>query len=420
MTTCANKNLLSNYTTLFNLTLNGKQGFIDGVKMALYQYNNEVFNWLNFNDDEIYMDPLFFAAISKVKDREVGDSIDLYFNSLFFGYGNSGYQKKGVKVISDEYGLIYIPRMGWIDTRQREAIFTLQKQENKGLQLFSEGKLVSFELEEITKTGNNIEVLLHGHPLLKQFFYSHPQLKQHYQNREDRWKEARFNETFQKHKEHVDKAMSIFKSNIYPVFFLVKEITNKLVLFHISPKINDCFTNFRTYGGLMLNVHMKDCDEIFFIDDIAHQAGHLILDSISYDTEKFYRIDPIKPNKLFSDTFPRNASSFFHALFTYTLITTALDAYLDEKLFGDNHSKQEEAKRRLLYSLIIFQKEFSRITKKQVQDCLANNGLIVFDIIDTTYDFLSDKYQQDLKTIGLVDIPIQFNYRLFKEKYYNL
>jgi hypothetical protein len=113
-----------------------------------------------------------------------------------------------------------------------------------------------------------------------------------------------------------------------------------------------------------LNVYQDDYDEVFFVDDIAHQTGHIILTTLFYDRKSIFKIDENKNiDEILKTKDYRNFYTLFHALYTYYTTLICLDDCLKNNSFN---AKQElEAKGRIgfyLSKFIIDLNNFEKIT----------------------------------------------------------
>src|SRR5262249_42022183 len=72
----------------------------------------------------------------------------------------------------------------------------------------------------------------------------------------------------------------------------VLKATKRIVIFN-SDRMNS-FASMSAHGIAFLNASVCD-DEIFFLEDIAHQCGHIVFNALTFETEAYLAVDPDTP-----------------------------------------------------------------------------------------------------------------------------
>ena len=111
-------------------TLIGKEKLVENIKILLYKEDSNIFDLIEFEDDNIYQEPLLFAYFNSEK-RDIS-----ILHTILYGYMNFEAQRKGVIIESDENGRIYLPNLGWLITGKIIQKFKLFKNEHNKIRLF--------------------------------------------------------------------------------------------------------------------------------------------------------------------------------------------------------------------------------------------------------------------------------------------
>ncbi len=394
--------LKNKYQYISELTVVGHQAFLDGLRILLYKENEGIYNILDFENNLIYSDPLFFALFSS-KDKIDIEKWQCHLNALLFGYGSQLFrEKRGIEVRSDEAGRIYIPTIGWLGTQQKEQVFAICQKENR-LFLYKGDTLEPYNLEPVF-VQNGIEILHHSHTLLQHVFPK------------DCMNNIVFKGVLYRNKKHVLHTLNIFNDNVESIYALIKLVSNKFILFDSDPNIMDSFMSVGAYGAAFLNAFQKDYDEVFFLEDISHQVGHLIFEAMTYKTATFYKIDPgtyIENIWECKDT--RSLRILLHAIFTYVVITDCLGTCLESKVFS-NFRKQQETEGRLVFTLVKFKHDLDLLREAPLADILTEEGMKICNLMSETYEKAALKHQNSLQTIRVSKQPYNFTYSIFIEE----
>jgi hypothetical protein len=183
--------------------------------------------------------------------------------------------------------------------------------------------------------------------------------------------------------------------------------TTRQVILYRAPVPNS-FASLSAHGAIFLNVPV-DANEVFFLEDIAHQSAHVIFNAMTLRKEHFFTVDPYTPVAKITGNQdePRHLYTVFHALFTYTKICRVLSKLHSCCYFSGRHA--HELTGRLGFSLKKFEYDLR---------CLNNRALFTragwfF------YRRFTDEYAQYMTQYGHLthldfsDQPYNFSYREF-------
>ena len=206
---------------------------IEILQILLYKENPSLLEKINFEDDNIFFEPLLFAYFNSKKDNLFSKDL---LTEIMQGY----FVKKEPLLLNESFnnnGIAYVPNLGYFD-----------KQNNK--------------VDDILKI-DAFEILKHKHPLLEKYFYEF--YKDHIVNAN-----PTYNSVWQDNHKELEQAILIIKEHL-PEFYKELVFANKRIFLHDNPKILN-FTSVETLGMLYFYVLGKN-NLIYFIEEIIHQAN---------------------------------------------------------------------------------------------------------------------------------------------------
>ena len=385
----------------------GKSKLIQNIKILLYKYDSNIFDRLNYENNDIYQEPLLYAYFnSKIKGTNL--------ENILYGYTNENLRPRKLKVKTDTYGRIYLPKIGWFITGEKNKSYSLLKVDSSYSLLSNEvNQNYVFEPIEIIE-GTNIEILKYPVPLLNELYYDvdgniiHVEIEDITKN--------------QKH--HIKNAFNIIKFLASDHYRLIEDITKKVVIFNVDTTLRNSFATLNAQGISFSNAYQEDYNEVFFIDDIAHQTGHLIFNTLIYEVEQFLKIHPetvVEKLHLGNNTMEtRSIYIIFHALYTYYSTFICLDAYLDDKK-NDYDRKTHEAMGRMLFYLgkcyqdivLVENNEIKDVTS--VDDIFTLKGKGIYNEIKNKYSEVYQKWKDRVKNLNMSNQPYNFTFSKFLE-----
>ncbi|PCI93397.1 MAG: hypothetical protein COB15_16480 [Flavobacteriales bacterium] len=390
-----------------HLTEVGKSKLINNIKILLYKENENIFEKIDFKNDRIYQEPLLFAYFnSNNSDRTTLDTI-------LFGYIKPKFRPKQLQVNSDEFGRVYLPNLGWFHTAERKQVFVLTSNLNNDFSLLLNDDEVSFKFEELEIIeGTSIELLKYPIPLLNQFYYD-SQLNHI---------EVEIETISKKNIVHLTNAWAFIKRLIPEQYSLIENIIIKNVVFNVDPLSRNSFTTLSANGISFYNAYQDNYNEVFFVDDIAHQTGHVIFYSMIYEVSEFLKIDqttPIETIDLGSQREEaRDIYVVFHALYTYYTSFVCLDACLSANVFEDK--KKHEALGRMGFYIMKCYHDLNLVENQErfpngSKDLFTEKGLIIFSEIKSIFKNSVEKWKEEIQDFDMSNQPYNFTYSKFIE-----
>src|SRR5690606_7668933 len=223
---------------------------------------------------------------------------------------------------------------------------------------------------------------------------------------------------FEKFLAPIEEAFRLIKENCPQHFKLIEQHCKRIVLFKTNPKITNSFTTINAHGMAFLNAYQKDYDEVFFIDDITHQTGHIIMTATLFERKKYFLIDEDESIKKITknETEYRNFYILFHALYTYYTTLLCLDNCLKNNCF--NTRQIYEVKGRIGFYLIKYSIDLENFKKvidyhKSIHNVLSQESIEIFRSIEDKYFEILNKYEKEVSNYNYDNQPYNFTYSNF-------
>ncbi|WP_312746763.1 hypothetical protein [Sphingobacterium multivorum] len=382
------------------LVEHGNLQLIETIKLLLYKLDEDIFDQLDFDQDEIYANPLLFAFFnSGVKKKES-------LGPLIFSFT----QGNEISVYSDHSGRIYLPNIGWLLTAEKECEYTLSRSEN-GIVLKKGGVCYPYVFEPIEYIPNTrIELLKYPVALLAPCYY----------DVDGNLIDVEIEQITDKQRAYLQKGFELIQKYIPEHFKLIEQVTRQVVIFNVDTFLRNSFATTLAHGVAFFNACQEGYNEVFFVDDIAHQTGHIIFTALIDDFEQYVIVEkehivesiPLadRPDET------RNIHVVFHALFTYYTTFMCLDACLEANEFL-GHKKQEALARigfylrKCYHDLELFENPLNGSNK--IKHLFTAQGAAIYNLIKEKYLNTVRKYGSSIRNFNLDDQPYNFNYAIF-------
>lgn len=365
--------------------MNNSNNILNTIKLLIYKEDSELLKRIDFDNDEMFLNPLLFAYFNSKKDhlfpKEVlGEILQGYFTKK---------EKIMIKHSFNKNGVAYVPKVGY----------------------FKKDEQNTFTPIEIIK-GTSIEILKYSHPLIDVIFKSASKNKMNDKNLTIGEK------LIDKNIGYLTNAFQIIKTTSSGHYNFIEQSCKNVVLFKTDPNNTNSFATVNAHGIAFFNVYQEDYNEVFFIDDIAHQTGHIILTTILFDRKKYFIIDEninigsiTKNQKEY-----RNFYILFHALYTYYTSLLCLNNCLGNNCFDKKQS--HEAKGRIGFYLKKLMLDMDRFKKvidfyNGIEFVLTNDGIEIYHMMKITFTEMITKWHSISKKYDYKNQPYNFTYKEF-------
>jgi hypothetical protein len=361
-----------------------KEKIIETVKILIYKEAPHLIEKLNLEDQDAFLEPLLFAYFNRKENLFSREALKEILQGFF----------KKNETIKNEYtfnknGIAYIPQIGYFrkdEIKPFDTIIILPK---------TNFEVITYQiinLKYIFRDFNNI-VIDESKIIISKMLY------------ED-------------NKKSLSSALSKIKQYSNNHYSLIEKCCKKIVLFKTDPKNTNSFATINAHGIAFLNVYQKEYDEVFFIDDIAHQTGHIIMTTLSFKRKEYFLIDENENIKSITNN-PKEYRSLyilFHALYTYYTTTLCLDNCLSNNCFDEK--KTHEAEGRVGFYLIKYKLDLDSFMEvanhyNGLEMVLTKKAIFIFQMISEQFIQIRNKYYSTLKEFSYKNQPYNFTYNEF-------
>lgn len=351
----------------------------DTIRMAIYQEDETLFDLLDYENDTLFLEPTCFCYFLS----DIGSENKISLEQTLFGYIAEEKQPKEITLKADLFGLVNLPNLGYIRAKPNE-ILALSWQEIKQ-------NLIPNQFVK----NSTIRLCLHptDHLACQEGVLFNESVEQ----------------SLAKHQSQLVEATIFFQNNLPDFWKLIENFTREFVVFS-SPNHNS-FAGVMQQGTAYFNIENRQKSAVFFIDDIAHQCGHIIFNVLTLETNKFLKVAKDHPLNGFSlnPQESRGVYSAFHGLFTYTTILHSLDNALKSNTL-DEIQCHETLGRMGFY----MNKFYADLKLMNNTDILTEEGLGYHRQFAECFNTIFQEYGKKLTLFDYSNQPYIFQYDLFQ------
>ena len=365
---------------ILNKVRDSQRKLSDILRAALFQNDALLFDLIEFDDDFIFLEPsLFCFFLSHVDNKS-----KIQLEQILFGYIKDEMRPNKLIIKSDIFGIVNLPNLGYLKIVPN----TLIKKPSK----FIEQNLIS----NTFATNSKIRLCLHP--------------TDHFSNQSNG---VFFDEPIElslnNHINELNLAVVFFQKKMINFWNLIISCTREFVVFS-SPNFNS-FAGIQNHGTAYFNVEKTKKSVVFFIDDIAHQCGHIIFNAITLDTESYLKVNKDFPLKNYTSNPQelRGVYGAFHGLFTYTTILFSLNTFLSDKSNSDE-VLIHEALGRIGFYLSKFKHDLKIMNNS---DILTEKGLEFRKQFEDSFWIIYDKWHKSISKFDYSNQPYIFQYQIF-------
>lgn len=359
-------------------------GITDTIKVLIYKENPTLLEKLDFEDEGTFMEPLLFAYFNGKNKNDFSAEM---LEEIMQGYIM---ERRTVNVIHsyNTNGVVYIPNRGY----------------------FIEGK--EEPIDEIAVIKNTtIELIRHPIKLLDTIFRD-------FQDNPIPATEINVSKSLvEQYEQPLTNALQFIKKGAPNHFELIERCCKKVVLFKTSPKNTNSFATINAHGIAFLNAYQDKYDEVFFVDDIAHQTGHIILTTLCFERKKYFKIDENEAvENMINEPDHRNFYILIHALYTYYASITCLQNCLEEKLFDERQTWEAIGRigfyhRKYAADIIKLNKCCTQYGGKE--NTFEKQGLDLYTLLYGKFIEFNEKWSETVRGLNYSNQPYNFTYSKF-------
>lgn len=214
-------------------------------------------------------------------------------------------------------------------------------------------------------------------------------------------------DTARRHQQHLQRAQHWLARHCPRIARRLQACTRQIYLFRAA--LPNSFAPMSAHGAVFFNVP-DDADEVFFLEDMAHQCTHVAFNAMTHDRRRYLSADPHRSlGEMIKDAAEqRSIYTVFHALYTYVVIADVLSAMLDS---GELDERQKhEARGRLAYNLLKFRIDLHRMRKPGLY---TPKGLLLYKRFAAHCAHHTLRDAAHVRGLDLSNQPYNFSYAHF-------
>jgi hypothetical protein len=303
--------------------------------------------------------------------------------------------------LSDDDGVVYVPQVGYFGTDLPHRKLTLSwNPSSQRCVLYEKGKVIAHRFEDVpTVAAGGIEVFKRNHPLLSRL----------YVDERNEAVEVEVVEIVGKQLGHLETAFEII-NRWHPRYYRnILTTTRKIVVFTCG-RMNS-FASMSAHGAAFLNANDGD-DEVFFVEDIAHQCGHVIFNALTFETEQYFIVAPDTPLRRYTerDEETRTVYQALHGVFTEAVMFQRLNECDGNSVFRGRQA--HELLGRLGFILRRFGSDLHDLTRAQL---FTQKGDWLFGNLLKDFKDAYEQHKGLVQQLNFSNQPYNFSYEKFAE-----
>lgn len=357
---------------------------INTTKLLIYKENPTILEKVDFDDDNLFLEPLLFTYFNTKNENDLPNELLVEFMQGYFVKREEIITKHSFK----KNDIVYIPRLGYFKNGDSEPFEQIQMVEDTNIEIlkFSNNLLKNIFKNTIGDLINEDEITINSVLVEKNIAY-------------------------------LTNALSYIKNNSNEHFQLIEQCCKKILIFKTDTKNTNSFATIKAHGIAFLNVYQDDYDEVFFVDDIAHQTGHIILTTLLYNKRGVFKIDEEQNvEDIIEKKDHRTIHILLHALYTYYTTFICLDDCLANGSFDCNQKK--EAIGRIGFYLNKCTADLDRFETINdyfggVENVLSAEGIEIYDLIRRKYLEIFQKWHSITKHFDYNNQTYNFAFKNF-------
>ena len=362
---------------------------IDSIKGLLYDRHSDIFERIDFHDDDIYLEPLLYAYLNQSDVR--------WLDCIIYAFERN--KKKEFKVFTNNAGIFYIPKIGYYRTniRNNELLYRVNDHREE---LIFQGATVDFIFEPIVYIEGKIEVLKYEHPLYTPLFIN--------ENKGLDYQKLVINDIYKDHVSNFKNGLKALRRRNPKHHQILKRNLKCIMIYSASQPYS--FAAMSAHNMIFFNVKRHD-NELYFFDHLAHEGAHVTFNTLSYKSKThFFKYPHHTPFSIASGNPEEHSTLYlrFHGLFTFYEITKSWEQFI----FYEKASaiKIHEAKGRFAFQLNRFKQA---LTSFENLDIFEPEGLKWYEFFKEKYSELYTKYGFMRKDYDFSDQSYDFDPQVF-------
>jgi hypothetical protein len=377
---------------LTNKLSQGQQQIVILMKTLVYHADSDLFKLLDFHDDATFLEPLLFAYFNTPQPQ-------VRLDQILYGYINDDLKPPSINVFADEAGIIYLPNVGYFQTEHRNRTLRLVFNPSENNYYLEVDKTpITYNFKRILRAKDTpIEICQFMPPLLDQLF----------RDPAGNNVEVDVESIIEKQIDNLNEAIRLIRTHYPPYFEYILKVTRKIVVY--NGRYPYSFASLSAHGIAFLNADEKN-DEVFFLEDLVHQCGHVIFSAVTWEKQDYLKVDPETPLSEYTlvDEDKTSIYGAFHGLFTQTNINQCLLSCYQANIFSGK--QLHELLGRISDDMKRFKSAINLLGHKEI---FTEQGWQLYSDFKRVFEELYQNNQSLINGFDTSNQPYIFNYNKF-------
>jgi hypothetical protein len=185
--------------------------------------------------------------------------------------------------------------------------------------------------------------------------------------------------------------------------------TRKMVIFSCGSM--NSFASMTAHGIAFTNANGCD-DEVYFVEDVAHQCGHVIFNALTFESEQYLAVPPDTHLRLYTgqEEETRTVYQALHGIFTEAVMVQCLNTCYENCVFSGR--QEQELLRRITFVMRRFGSDLGALSKDRL---FTQKGHWLFEYFVKEFREMYKQHNGPIKYFDFSNQPYNFSYERFAE-----
>ncbi|MER5777352.1 hypothetical protein ABT144_24265 [Streptomyces sp. NPDC002039] len=373
----------------------GQQEFAGIMGELLRRFRPDVVSLFEHRDQTYVLEPFLFTYFS-LPDGPRRASLD----QIIAGHLPASRRPDRIPAVADRTGVVHLPGAGYVEaTGSAVQLRCVPGKQGAAWYQVQDSGVERRPYRPCRLVNGDIEVMSHGSPLVAALFDA---------------SDEKAVETIAASSELcaviVQNSLDII-GNVWPELHgILTSVLRRVVLFESAA--SNSFATTRAQGTVFCNIGLGR-SEAFFIEDLAHQGGHVAFAAATLDQEAYFRVPSgTTVGELTGEV--RDRRSLYvalHGIFTEALMSHCLALCLERRVFEDA-CRQHELLGRFNFIFARFTSDLRLLSELGV---FAADGRELMAQLCVIWTDLTIRHASRLGTVDLAGQGYNFSYERFSQ-----
>jgi HEXXH motif-containing protein len=369
----------------------GQLAFANELRRLVYRNAPETFERLDFDDDSAFLEPVAFALVAR--DAVSRDALAL----TYAGAVSRGRRPEAVSAVADGEGRVFLPGLGYLSGLPAGMALELHADGESPLGYSTFGgqpTTTTTTLEEWRLGDGGPALLPHQVVALTDVVHAEGGGLSGLEEAADRRRAA------------LSHGWRRIEERWPALAEAIANVVRYVVVFDDPAKNSFALTS--AHGVVFLNSSLGET-ESFFVEDLAHQCGHVMFAAAWEGAEPLLLVAPeTTVGDVVGTDDDRPLEVALHGMVTQTLMTSAL-----HRLLGAPDVNRHETTGRLLFAILRLGLDLRALASQPVY---SDAGIPLVHELVAAYGAMAERYRDALLGANFSEQPYNFDYAAYLER----